>query len=413
MLFTILTVMMTVLAACGGAPVPQSSNGLPTAAPVLPPTQIPTAAPSATTFEGLSTGLDNTAQARIRATSAVAGTPNVDVFINGIPAFNGGIAQQNIGAGQLSGWLYVMPGTYTLALVPHGGTLAQAVVVPATVNAVAGHRYTVAAMGQLKDKDIKPLVIDETALEINIGAKPSDDVLIDINNVSGIAGIDEQLVGNATAAHIPYGAAQAYLCPIGRPHAITSVTGDPKKILGQGDNTCEPARSMILSDYGPFPGDGNASQGTSELNMLDFLAGFNKYQVATDEGHVLTFNTLLAAIDKAGMHDQFANSGPYFFFAPTDEAFAALPKAQRDALLNDPQALTTLLKAHVIDGYYPFGNLFSASPEPKLTNQLGHTFKMIQADNGDIVNGVPVMGINYTVGNGNRVQLIDKLLPVK
>src|SRR5207248_3771322 len=109
------------------------------------------------------------------------------------------------------------------------------------VDAVAGHRYTVAAMGQLKDKDVKPLVIDETALETGIGAKPADDVLIDINNVSGIAGIDEQLAGNPTAAHITYGAAQAYGCPIGRPHAITSVTGKPGTILGQGDNTCEPA----------------------------------------------------------------------------------------------------------------------------------------------------------------------------
>ena len=56
---------------------------------------------------------------------------------------------------------------------------------------------------------------------------------------------------------------------------------------------------------------------------------------------------------------------------------------------------------------------FSISVAPELTNLLGQTFNMMQSDNGDIVNGVPVMGINYTVGNDNRVQLIDKLLPVK
>jgi len=190
------------------------------------------------------------------------------------------------------------------------------------------------------------------------------------------------------------------------------VTGKPAAILGQGDNTCEPAISKILTDYGAFPGDGNALQATSELNMLDFLAGFNNYHVATDEGHMLTFTTLVAAIDKAGMRDQFASSSPYFFLAPTDEAFAALPKAQLNALLNDPQALTNLLKAHTIDGYYPFGSFSGATygeADRTVTNRLGQklTFQ------GDSVNGQSVIGSNYTVGNGNRMQVIYTLLPVK
>jgi hypothetical protein len=206
--------------------------------------------------------------------------------------------------------------------------------------------------------------------------------------VSGIAAIDEQLLHKPAAITIKYGTAQAYGCPIGRPHAITSVTGKPDVILGQGDNTCEPATSTILIDYGAFPGDGNSSQRLSELNTLDFLASFNTQHVATDEGHVLTFNPLLAAIAKVGVRDQFVSSSPYLFFAPTDEAFAALPKAQLDALLNDPQALTTLLKAHFVDGYYPGGSLSGVS--------YGQT------------EWVP-----HTVGNGNRVQLIDKLLPAK
>lgn len=414
-------VLILLLTGCAGAQVPAAAQ--PTnVAPPLPPTQVPaaalppTAAPSPSTFEGLSTGLDNTTQARIRATSAVAGTPNADVYINGLPAVNGGKPQQNIGVSEFSGWLYVTPGTYTVALVPHGGALAQALFAPIAVNAVAGHRYTIAAMGQLKDKDVKSLVIDETALEASIGAKPTDDVLIDLNNVSGIAGIDEQLAGSPITAHIPYGAAQAYGCPIGRPHAITSVTGKPDTILGQGDNTCEPATSMILIDYGAYPGDGNSSQRLSELNTLDFLASFNTQHVATDEGHVLTFNTLLAAIAKAGMRDQFVSNSPYLFFAPTDEAFAALPKAQLDTLLNDPQALSTLLKAHFVDGYYPGGSLAGASygqTDREVTNQLKQKLRLLQSGDSTTINGLSVMWMPHTVGNGNRVQLIDKLLPVK
>ena len=99
----------------------------------------------------------------------------------------------------------------------------------------------------------------------------------------------------------------------------------------------------------------------------------------TDDGHVLTFNTLLAAIDTAGMRDLFANSDPYFFFAPTDEAFAALPSDKRAALLNDPQALTTLIKTHFIPGYYPFGSLFSSSATPEIINVLGQKLRMTES----------------------------------
>jgi len=197
---------MLLLTGCAAAQAPAAAQ--PTS--VLATNQLPTAAPSLSPFVGLSEGLDNATQARLRTTNSVVGAPNVEVYVNGLPAFSGGKQQQNMGVGQFSGWLYIAPGTYTVALVPHGKSVAQAMFVPVMVTAVAGHRYTVAAIGQLKATDIKSLVVDETALEADIGVKPTDDVLIDLNNVSGIAGIDEQLAGSATAAHIPYGAAQAY-----------------------------------------------------------------------------------------------------------------------------------------------------------------------------------------------------------
>jgi len=77
-------------------------------------------------FEGLSSGLDNATQARIRTVSMVMGAPTTDAYVNGMPAMNGGIAKAKIGAGQFSGWLYVAPGTYSIAFVPHEGTLWRA-----------------------------------------------------------------------------------------------------------------------------------------------------------------------------------------------------------------------------------------------------------------------------------------------
>src|SRR5690242_5791334 len=119
---TLLIVVAIALAACGGAPVsPGSSTPAPVASNAAPTVAAaPTAAPSSM-FVGLSSGLDNAKQARIRIANGVTSTSRVDVFINGLPAFNAGKPQQNIAVGEFSGWLYVAPGTYAVALVPHGG----------------------------------------------------------------------------------------------------------------------------------------------------------------------------------------------------------------------------------------------------------------------------------------------------
>ncbi len=369
-----------------------------------------------TTFEGLSTGLDNAKQARIRVATMIMGGPNVDVFINGLPVVNGGKTRQNMKTGKFSGWIYVTPGTYLVTLVPHDGTLAQALFAPVAVNAEAGHHYTVGQTGQLKEKNVKPIVVDETALSVGIKAKAIENITIDINSMTGADGIDEIAIadGQTMTESIKYGQTAAYRCPGDNPHFKSSVTGNPTAILGEGDDKCEPAISSMVLWFGNYPDSfvgGSSSQGTSELPTLDFLRAFNSHQVRWN-GHLMTFNTVLAAIEKAGMHDLLANSGPYLFLAPTDEAFAALPKAQLDALLNDPQALTTLLKTQFVEGYYPSGSLSGPTlgeGNRELTNLLGQKLLM----EGDSINGQDIGGPSYAVANGNRIGMIYKLMPVK
>jgi len=390
----------------------------PPSAPVA--TQLPAASvasqdPSGK-FEGLSSGLDNATQARIRAVNLVMGAPNVDMYVNGMPAFNGGIAQQNIGAGLFSGFLYVKPGTYSIALVPEGGKLDQTLFKPVDVKAEAGHRYTVAAIGQLADKDVHPLVVDETAIEAGLNANISDAKTIDVNNLKGADSITEQAYGKTVAENIKYGEALAYLYVSGSPLYTTLATKDGKtEVVFQGNFPAEPATSYFIPWFGPYPAAnydsvGNSSQGTSELNAIDFLAGFDGRNVNMD-GHLFTFNTFLKIIDKAGLRDQLVSGGPYFLLAPTDEAFSKLSKADLDALLNDPQALKNFLNAYLVDGYYPFGNLSGAvygHADRIVTNRLGQKL----AFHEDNLNGQPI-GPNYTVGNGNRVQIIYSLLPSK
>ncbi len=63
------------------------------------------------------------------------------------------------------------------------------------------------------------------------------------------------------------------------------------------------------------------------------------------------FATLVTAVTEAGLAETLSGEGPFTVFAPTDDAFAALPEGTIEALLEDPQgALTDVLLYHVVDG---------------------------------------------------------------
>lgn len=62
------------------------------------------------------------------------------------------------------------------------------------------------------------------------------------------------------------------------------------------------------------------------------------------------FKTLATALQAAGLVDTLKGKGPFTVFAPTDEAFAKIPKADLDALLKDKTKLTAVLTYHVVPG---------------------------------------------------------------
>jgi uncharacterized surface protein with fasciclin (FAS1) repeats len=62
------------------------------------------------------------------------------------------------------------------------------------------------------------------------------------------------------------------------------------------------------------------------------------------------FKTLVAAVQAAGLVDTLKGTGPFTVFAPTDEAFAKIPKATLDGLQADKAALAKVLTYHVVPG---------------------------------------------------------------
>ncbi len=71
----------------------------------------------------------------------------------------------------------------------------------------------------------------------------------------------------------------------------------------------------------------------------------NLVQTAIAEGN---FKTLIRVIQETGLVDILSVEGPFTIFAPTDQAFAKLPKGTMEKLLKDKEKLTEILTYHVI-----------------------------------------------------------------
>ena len=66
--------------------------------------------------------------------------------------------------------------------------------------------------------------------------------------------------------------------------------------------------------------------------------------------HAGLFNTLMTAVNAAELKETLKAEGPFTIFAPTDDAFAKLPKTTLNALLNDKNQLRSVLTYHVHPG---------------------------------------------------------------
>ncbi len=82
------------------------------------------------------------------------------------------------------------------------------------------------------------------------------------------------------------------------------------------------------------------------------------------------FSTLLAAVKAAGLVETLSGAGPFTVFAPTNEAFAKLPKADLEALLKDKAALAKILTYHVVSGKVMSGDVVKLKEAKTVQGQM-------------------------------------------
>ncbi len=158
------------------------------------------------------------------------------------------------------------------------------------------------------------------------------------------------------------------------------------------------AEAMMGTQFGPaceaVPADGEGSFG----GMADDPA-------ATAASNNPLLSTLVTAVSEAGLVDTLNGEGPFTIFAPTNDAFAAIPADQLEAILADKDLLTSILTYHVVAG---------ESLDAAELGEAGTAATVNGADlefgaDGTTVNGVDVVCSDVSTANAT-VHIIDEVL---
>ena len=125
------------------------------------------------------------------------------------------------------------------------------------------------------------------------------------------------------------------------------------------------------------------------------------------------FNTLVAAVQAAGLEDTLRSEGPFTVFAPTDAAFAALPAGTVESLLlpENKDQLVSILTYHVLSGAVESGEVLGAVANVETVN--GQTVR-VDGTGSKVgpsvrVNNATVTAADIIASNG-VIHVIDKVL---
>jgi uncharacterized surface protein with fasciclin (FAS1) repeats len=137
-----------------------------------------------------------------------------------------------------------------------------------------------------------------------------------------------------------------------------------------------------------------ASEETSVGTIVDVASGAGN------------FSTLVAAVAAADLVDTLNGAGPFTVFAPTDEAFAALPAGVLDGLLlpENKDLLVQILTYHVLSGQVMAADVTDGD----VATVEGQTVKLSTA-NGVTVNGANVVSADVAASNG-VIHAIDAVI---
>jgi uncharacterized surface protein with fasciclin (FAS1) repeats len=140
--------------------------------------------------------------------------------------------------------------------------------------------------------------------------------------------------------------------------------------------------------------DGGTSTSADEMTIVDTA-------VAAGD-----FTTLVSLVQEAGLADELSGAGPLTVFAPTDEAFAAVPEATLEELRSDPDALRDVLLYHVVEGAVTSDKVVGLDSAPTLA---GAELTFQTEGDAVLVDGATVVQPDVMASNG-VIHVVDAVL---
>jgi uncharacterized surface protein with fasciclin (FAS1) repeats len=153
---------------------------------------------------------------------------------------------------------------------------------------------------------------------------------------------------------------------------------------------------------GTASGPANGADKT-EKDIVDTLVDAGELKTLDDAGK---FKTLVDAVKAADLVDTLKGEGPFTVFAPTDDAFAKVPKEKLEALLKDKKALAAVLTYHVVPSKVMAADVVKLDSAKTVQ---GKTLKIVTNDGKVTINGVKVVKTDIICNNG-VIHVIDAVL---
>lgn len=271
----------------------------------------------------------------------------------------------------------------------------------ADFEAQAGHRYTVVALttdAEYTAFEIR--VVDETRLMA--GLPEGDLPVIVVHNIVGGPPLDISINDERVISRLEFGDSAAFSSPVGAYHAAAASSDDPNAFVYEADYTGLVHTNTLGALIGTAPGSiFVVTSNSSPLSVREYLTVLNDQSDSPYKGF---YQALVAS----GVLDEMGDDGAFTLFVPEDAILNAVPDAERNALMNDPDALAAWVRQHIVAERILPGELPTHDTLPTLAGtDLVLAFPQ---DNYWSVNGVANIVSDIRTANG-IIYEIDAVLP--
>jgi uncharacterized surface protein with fasciclin (FAS1) repeats len=352
---------------------------------------------------------DGHLKAYVRVAHFAIDAPAVDVFVGGEAVL------EEVPFPAISGYLELDPGSYEIAVAPAGEGIDAAVIGPVELEFAEDHSYTIAATGQLADGSFGPVVIDETSAfmgdmmeeDADSDEMAEDDMMepmakvLVLHGISDAPAVDVALEdGTVLIEGAAFNDFATLEVPAGEYPLYVTASGDFETVVFDLNPTALAGDTYtLLAAIGTFPDDFQL--------FAETVGTKNIAEIAVGAG---SFNTLVAALDAAGLVETMAEEGPFTVFAPTDDAFAAALDAlglTAEELLADTETLTSILTYHVVEGTVLAADVIELEAA---TTLQGGDISIMADDMGVTLNdSISVIATDILASNG-VIHVIDGVL---